>query len=91
VQYLDTFEFSGNILTIRVGVLLCVFGESLLFRLVPGFVKASLDFVRKMLGPDSGERSQATRSLDVAYDTADDHGRSFDHCYSFDNFSLVHL
>lgn len=44
-----------------------------------------------MLGPDSGQRSQSTRSLDVTDNTDDNHRWGLDNGNGLDNLSLVHL
>lgn len=44
-----------------------------------------------MLGPDSGQRSQSTGSLDVTDNTDDNHRWGLDNGNGLDNFSLVHL
>lgn len=88
----DAFEFTGDRgFGSRFGVLLGVLGEGLLLRPVPVAVEATLDFVRKVLSPDSGEGTETTGSLDVSDDTDDDHRRSLDDGSGFDDFLLVHL
>lgn len=88
----NSFQFSGDgRLGSRLGVLLGVLGEGLFLGSVPGLVESSLDFVGKVLGPNGGERSQSSRSLDVTDDTDDDHGRGLDDGDGLDDFSLVHL
>ena len=71
--FLDTFELAVDRLTRFLSMFLGVFSEGLLLRLVPILIKASLDFVTEMLGPDSSERTQATGSLDVANEADSNH------------------
>ena len=87
----DTLEFTGNGLAAILSMLLRVASESLLLRPVPVLVEATLDFIRQMRSPDSGECAQATGSLDISNNTDDDHGRGLDHGNSLDNLALVHL
>lgn len=70
---LDTLELAGDAGALGLGVLLGVLGESLLLRLVPILVEATLDLVRQVLGPHGGEGAQATGSLDVTDKTNNDH------------------
>ena len=44
-----------------------------------------------MFGPDSGQRSQSTGSLDVTDNTDDNHRWGLDNGNGLDDFSLVHL
>jgi hypothetical protein len=44
-----------------------------------------------VLGPDGGQRSETTGSLDVTDNTDDDHRRGLDDGNGLDDFSLVHL
>jgi hypothetical protein len=75
----------------RLGVLLGVLGEGLFLRPVPVLVEATLDLVRKVLGPDGGEGAKSTGGLDVTDNTDDDHGGSLDDGGGLDNLALVHL
>jgi hypothetical protein len=64
----DAGKLVGDVLS-TVGVLLGVLGEGLLLRLVPVLVEPAADLVGQVLGPDSGERTQTTGSLDVTDNT----------------------
>lgn len=44
-----------------------------------------------MLGPDGGQRSQSSGSLDVTDNTDDNHRWGLDNGNGLDDFSLVHL
>lgn len=70
---LHALELTGDGGAAVLGVLLGVLGESLLLGLVPVLVEATLDFVRQVLGPDGGERSEATGGLNVTDKTNNDH------------------
>ncbi|KAH3662443.1 hypothetical protein OGAPHI_005695 [Ogataea philodendri] len=74
-----------------VSVLLGVFGESSLLRLVPVLVESSLDFVRKVLSPDGGQGSKTSWGLDVTNNTDNNKLWSVDDGSSLDDLSLVHL
>lgn len=65
----------------RLGIL-C---ECLLLRAVPILVETSLQFVGEMLGPDGGERPQATRGLDIADEANDDHLMTSQRAHKSDN------
>lgn len=71
--FLDTLKLAGDGGTAVLRVLLSVLGEGLLLTLVPVLVEAALDLVTQVLGPDGGEGSQTTGSLDVAHKTNNDH------------------
>lgn len=87
----DSLEFSGNALTAVLRVLLGVLGKGLLLGSVPVLVESPLDFIGQVLGPDGGQGSETSRSLDVSNDTDDDHRRGLDDGDSLYDFSLVHL
>lgn len=87
----DALELTGNRLAVVLRVLLSVLGERLLLAAVPVLVEATLNFVREMLGPDSSQRAQTTRSLDVTNNTDHNHGRSLDNGGGFNNLALVVL
>jgi len=76
---LNALELAGDGGTVVLGVLLGVLGESLLLALVPVLVESALDLVAQMLGPDGGEGSQASGSLDVANQTNNDHLKDVSH------------
>ena len=70
---LDAFEIAGDVLAAIFGVLLGVFGESLLLALVPVLVESSLDLFRQVFSPHSGQRAESARSFDVANQTHNHH------------------
>lgn len=70
---LDALHLAGDGGAVGLGVLLGVLGEGLLLGLVPVLVEAALDLIGKMLGPDGGEGSETTWSLNVANKTNNDH------------------
>ena len=70
---LDALKLAGDGGAALVGVLLGVLGEGLLLALVPVLVESALNLVRKVLSPHSGQRAQATGSLDVADQSNNDH------------------
>ena len=73
---LDTLQLAGDGLAGLLCVLLGIFREGLLLRLVPILVEASLDFVAQMLGPNGSERSEAARGFNVSNKTNDHHLRT---------------
>ena len=62
---LDSLEFTSDRLAVVLRVLLGVLGESLLLALIPVLVESALNLVAQVLSPNSCERSETTRSLDV--------------------------
>jgi hypothetical protein len=54
-------------------------------------VESSLELVGKVLGPDGGQRSETSGSLDVTDNTNDNNGGSLDDSDGLDDLSLVHL
>lgn len=70
--FLDSLEFTVDRCSV-FGVFLCIFGKSLLLRLVPILVESTLELVAEMLSPHRGERSQAAWRFNVTNDTDDDH------------------
>ena len=87
----DTLELTGDRLTAVLRVLLSVLGESLLLAAVPVLVEAALNLIREVLGPDSGERAEATGGLDVTNDTDNHHRRGLDDRSSLNDLALVQL
>lgn len=87
--FLDSVDLSGEVLGILH--LFSVFAESLSLGGHPVLVKSSLEFSRQVVGPDGGQGSQASWSLNIPNNTADDGGRSFENGASFNNFLLVQL
>ena len=87
----DALELTGDGLATVLGVLLGVAGERLLLRAVPVLVEPTLEFVRKVRSPDSGESTETARSLNIANNTDDNHRRSLNDCDRLDNLTLVHL
>ena len=86
----DSLELTldgGTALSVLLGVL----GESLLLGLVPVIVESSLDFVRKVLGPDGGQGAETTGSLNVTNNTDNNERRSVDNGDGLNNLTLVHL
>jgi hypothetical protein len=88
---LNALELAGDGGTVVLGVLLGVLGESLLLALVPVLVESALDLVAQMLGPNGGEGSQASGSLDVSNKTNNDHRWGIDDSDSLNNLLLVGL
>lgn len=70
--FLNSLEFPSDRGTL-LGVLLGVLGESLLLRLVPVLVEASLQFVTQVLGPYGGQGPKTSGGLDVADEANSDH------------------
>ena len=87
----DTLKLTSDGLATVLGVLLGVLGERLPLAAVPVLVEAALHLVRQVLSPDSGERAEATRSLDVTNDTDDHHRGRLDDRGGLNNLLLVHL
>ena len=74
-----------------VAPFLDVLGESLLLGVHPVFIESSLELSGQVLGPDGGQSSETSWGFDVTNNTADNNGRSFEDCASFDDFLLVEL
>jgi hypothetical protein len=71
--------------------LLGVVSKGFLLAAVPVLVEPTLDLIREVRSPDSGEGAETARSLNVADDTDDDEGRGLDDSDSLDNLTFVHL
>ncbi len=65
--------------------------ESLLLCTCPVLVEAPLELLRQMLSPNCLQAAQPSRSLDVAHQTNNDHGRGLHNTDSLHDFFLVHL
>lgn len=65
----DALEFAGDGGGAALRVLLGVASEGLLLALVPVLVEAALELVAQVLSPDSSERAETTRSLNVSNNT----------------------
>jgi hypothetical protein len=87
---LDTLEFTSDILG-TISILGSILSEGLLLGTVPVLVESALGFLGEVLGPDGGQGTETTRSLDVTDNTDNNHSGSFDDSDGFDNFLLVHL
>ena len=87
----DALELASDRLATVLSILLGVAGEGLLLGAVPVLVEATLDLIGKVVGPNGGESAEAAGSLDVANETDDDDGGSFDNGDSLDNLALVEL
>lgn len=79
------------LLTLIGGKSLGVLGEGLLLGVAPVLVESALDFLGKVLGPDGGESTETTRSLDVTDDTDNNERRTLDDGDGLDDFLLVAL
>lgn len=88
---LDSLKLSGNGSAGVLRVLLGVPGEGLLLRSVPVLVESPLNLVTEVLSPNSGQRSQASRSLDVTDSTDNDHRGGLNDGNGLNNLPLVHL
>jgi len=87
--FLDSVELAGDVLL--VAPLLSVLGESLLLGVHPVFIESSLELSGQVLGPDGGQGSETSWSLDVTNNTDDNNWWGFEDCASFDDFLLVEL
>ena len=85
----NALELASNRLATILGVLLSIPGESLLLGAVPVLVEPTLDCVGEMVGPDSGEGSEATGGFDVAHETDSNEGRSFDNGDGFHDLTFM--
>jgi hypothetical protein len=85
---LDASKLSINFL-VTISILLHVLGESLLLALVPVLVKSPFARIVQVLSPDSGQGTETTRSLNVANNTDNAHGRCFQNGNSLHHLFLV--
>jgi len=87
--FLDSVEFSGDVLFIRP--FLGILGEGLLLGVHPVFIESSLELSAQMLSPDGGQSSETSGGFDVTNNTGNNNGRSFKNGTSFNSFLLVEL
>ena len=85
----DSIETSLNSLLLFLDVDLLDLGKGLFLGMHPVFIESSESVFVELVGPNSGESSESSRSFDVTDETNDDHGRSFDDGDGFDDFLLV--
>ena len=71
--------------------LLGVVSKGFLLAAVPVLVEPSLELVREVRSPDSGEGTETAGSLHVADYPDHDERRSLDDSDGLDNLTLVHL
>ena len=88
---LQLFKRSGNGSTTFSFVLLSELGEGLALGAVPVLVETTFNVVTQVFSHDSGNGTKTTGSLNITSNTTDNHGGSFNHSDSFQNFLLVHL
>lgn len=88
---LDSLKLSGNGSAGVLRVLLGVSGEGLLLGSVPVLVESPLNLVTEVLSPNSGQRPQASRSLDITNSTDNDHRGGLNDGNGLNNLPLVHL
>lgn len=81
----------GLLLGLGVVVLLGVLGEGLLLRTIPAAIETTKSLLTDVVGPDGGESTKTTGSLNVANKTDDDHGGSLDDGDGLANLLLVNL
>lgn len=87
--FLDSVEFSGDVLFIRP--FLGILGEGLLLGVHPVFIESSLELSAQMLSPDGGQSSETSGGFDVTNNTGNNDGGSFEDGTSFNSFLLVEL
>merc|ERR1712045_773352 len=85
-QVLLDFLLAGLVLPLHA----CL-GESLLLRLGPVLVEATLAFLAQVLSPDGLQCTQTTWGLDVTDKANSDHGWGFNDGHSLDDVLLVDL
>lgn len=87
--FLDSVEFSGDVLFIRP--LLGILGESLLLGVHPVFIESSLELSGQVLSPDGGQSSETSGGFDVTNNTGNNDSGGFEDGGSFNGFLLVEL
>lgn len=87
----DSVEFDIDGFVLFVLMLLGVFGESFLLAAHPVLVESSKSVLVQLLGPDSGQSSKSSGSINVPDDSYHSHGGSFDDSHSLNDFLLVQL
>jgi hypothetical protein len=86
----NAVELMFNLFSSIGSVLLSIFGVGLLLALVPVLVATALELFGKMLRENGSKRAKTTRSLNVSYDTNNNHGRSLKNGDCVYNLTLVH-
>lgn len=88
---LDAFEGIGNWSTAVSSIFLDIFGEGLVFGVIPVPIESAAHFLSKMFGPNSSNGFEALWGAHVANKTNDDHWGRFKDSDCLDDFPLVHL
>jgi hypothetical protein len=89
--FADALELTSSRLATVLSVLLGVAGEGLLLRSVPVLVEPSLELFRKMRSPDSGEGTEATRSLNVSHNANNNDGGCLYNGNGLNDLTFMHL